>query len=70
MKDRNALAEYFYEALAGSTSGHMAMVPNNPTTWGLLKAVSGTNDNCYAISKTGFAEFLRQTADNLEGKAQ
>ena len=61
------LAKFFYDQLAGTTSGHMAAIPNNPVMWGLLQAQSGSRDNLYAITKADFAEFLRGIADSLDG---
>ncbi len=60
-----AMAEFFYEQCAGSTSGHMAMLPNNPVVYGLIKAHTGTRDNCHAATKTDFAVLLRKMADEL-----
>ena len=61
-----AIAEFFYEQCAGSTTGHMAMLPNNPVMFGLIKAHSGKKDNCYASTKTEFSAFLRKIADELD----
>ena len=63
----DALAKFFYEQCAGVTNGQMALIPNNPVLFGLLSAVTGTKDNCYAASQTDFAKFLRETADWLDG---
>ena len=63
----DALAEFFYEQCAGTTSGHMALIPNNPVIFGLVRAVTGTSDNCHAASQTEFAELLRDMADFLDG---
>lgn len=58
-----ALARYFYEQCAGSYSGHMANVPNNPTLFGIVEA-SG------AKSKKDFAALMRRFADALESDNQ
>jgi hypothetical protein len=60
------LAKFFYEQCAGTTSGHMAMIPNNPTMFALVKAHSGRDDNHYAATQTEFSEMLRQMADALD----
>ena len=52
------MAELFMEQCVGETSGHMAMIPNNPTLYGLCKAHRIEN-------KADFALFLRQVADKL-----
>ena len=59
------LAKFFYEQCAGSYSGHMANIPNNPVLFGLTKAYSGGSDNLYAATQTEFAEMLREVADEL-----
>jgi hypothetical protein len=60
------LAKFFYEQCAGTTSGHMAMVPNNPTMFALVRAYTGKHDNCYAATEKQFAEMLREMADALD----
>ena len=52
------MAELFMDQCMGETPGHMAMIPNNPTLYGLCKAqrIRGKED---------FARFLRQVADKL-----
>ena len=54
-----ALASYFYEQCAGTYTGHMANVPNNPVLNGLVRA-------CGAESKKDFADLLRRFADALD----
>lgn len=61
------MAKFFYEQCAGSYTGHMANVPNNPTLFGIMKAHTETMDNCYAMTQTEFANFLNAVADNLRG---
>jgi len=56
-------ADFFYEQCAGTYSGHMANVPNNPMFYAMVKAYSGSHDSCYAASKTEFAKFLREIAN-------
>ena len=61
IKVSEPVAEYFMEQCMGETSGHMAMIPNNPTLFGLCKA--------HRInSKEHFAAFLRDVANELEKK--
>lgn len=62
-----ALAEYFYEQCAGTYSGHMSNVPNNPQLFTLIKSQSGMNDNCYAATRSEFAEFLEMVIDVIDG---
>jgi hypothetical protein len=61
-----ALAKYFYEQCAGTTPGHSAMIPNNPTLFTLVKAFTCRKDNCYAATQTEFANMLRDMADALD----
>ena len=53
-----AMAILFMEQCMGETTGHMAMIPNNPTLYGLCKA-HGID------SEEDFAKFLRQVASHL-----
>lgn len=66
--NKQAISKFFYEQCAGSTSGHMAMIPNNPVLFGLIKSMSGTNDNNYACTQTEFAAILRELAEDLDPK--
>lgn len=59
------MAEFFYEQCAGTTTGHMAMIPNNPVIYGLIKASSNTHGSDHAASQTEFAAILRKIADDL-----
>jgi hypothetical protein len=45
------MAEFIYEQMAGEQSGHMAMIPNNPMMFSLLKA-------CGVCDKRDFGQFL------------
>jgi len=55
-------AQFFTEQCRGEHTGHMAMIPNNPTLHGFCKAY-GVKTDC------DFACFLRSVADALtEGK--
>ena len=65
MKTNKAMSNFFYEQCAGTFSGHMSNVANNPTLFGLMQAHSETRDACYAITKTEFAELLHSIADEL-----
>ena len=60
------VSDIFYEQMCGSTSGHMAHVPNNPVLFSMMKVFSGSSDNVYAASKTEFAELLRSIAANYD----
>jgi len=60
------IARFFYEQCAGSTTGHMAMIPNNPVLFGLIKSISGNNDKAYAATQSEFADMLRLMADDLD----
>ena len=64
--NNKAFAKFFYEQCAGTSSGHMAMVPNNPTLFGLVKACSGHQDNCYAATRSEFAQMLIDIANELD----
>lgn len=66
--NEKALALFFYEQCAGTFTGHMANVPNNPTIHTLVRASSekGSSGNTYAATKNDFAKFLRGMADQLE----
>jgi hypothetical protein len=59
-----AMAKYFYEQCAGTYSGHMANVANNPVLFGIIGAHTDQRDNCYAASQAVFADFLRRVAAN------
>jgi hypothetical protein len=60
------MADFFYEQCAGTLSGHMAPVPNNPVLFGLMSVWLGTNDNRHAATKAEFAELIRKIADELD----
>lgn len=64
--NEKTLAKYFYEQCAGTHSGHMANIANNPVLFGLISAATGRNDNCYAATKNEFAKLLRDIAYQLE----
>jgi len=55
-----AMAELFCDQCIGESSGHMAMIPNNPTLDAMAKAHG-------VMNKEQFAEFLRACADWLDG---
>ena len=59
------LALFFHDQCAGTTAGQMAMVPNNPVLFSLIKAHTQLRSNVEAATKAEFAEFLRETADIL-----
>ena len=66
----NPLAEFFYEQCAGATSGHMAMIPNNPIMFSLIAVFTGgVNNTRHAATKEEFQEFLRYMADELDADA-
>ena len=52
------MAILFYELCAGETSGHMAMIPNNPTLYGLCRAHG-------VVTQKDFAEMLKAIANEL-----
>ena len=62
-----AMSELFYEQCAGTTSGHMAMIPNSPILFGITAAQCGNPVGHNAASKEDFAAFLRDAADWLDG---
>lgn len=69
--NQKALSELFYEQCAGTYSGHMANVPNNPLMFGLVAAATEVrSDNCYAASKNNFANLLREIADQLHSETK
>ena len=68
--NEKTLAKFFYEQCAGTHSGHMANIANNPVLFGLISAATGTNDNFYAASQTSFAQLLREMADQLDPNKQ
>jgi len=62
------VAEIFYQQCAGTTSGHMANVPNNPVLYSLLSAYLGDSpgsSDCYAINRAAFADMLREMSEAL-----
>ena len=65
-----AFSKYFYEQCAGAFAGHMGMVPNNPTLFGLVKAYSSGLDSHYAATQTEFSAMLRNIANELDPPAQ
>ncbi len=65
MKTNKAMAIFFYEQCAGSFSGHMSSIPNNPTLFGIIKAHTKDNNSMNAASKKEFSEFLMSIAENL-----
>jgi hypothetical protein len=65
--NEKTLAKFFYQQCAGTTSGHMANVPNNPTLFSLTSAYSEQiNTSCVAASEEQFAKMLREMADALD----
>ena len=58
IKVSEPVAEYFMDQCIGETSGHMAMIPNNPVLAGLCKAHR-------VESKDDFAKFLIDMAAQL-----
>jgi hypothetical protein len=63
------MAEFFYEQCAGTTSGHMAAIPNNPVLFGLVSACAGKSGSTHACSRPEFAALLREAAAYLEKEA-
>ena len=61
-------AKFFYEQCAGTSAGHMAMIPNNPVLFGLIKAHTGKNDQYYAATQTEFAAMLIDMAKLLQSE--
>lgn len=58
------VAQLFLEQCVGSTSGHMAAIPNSPTIQTIIGChVPSQREN---IHFKDFAEFLRQVADQLD----
>jgi hypothetical protein len=64
--NEKALAKFFYEQCAGTYSGHMSHIANNPVLFGLISASTGTKDQCYAATQAAFAKLLREMADQLD----
>ncbi len=60
-----AMAKFFYEQVAGTSSGHMSNIANNPTLFGITAAHSSRVDSCYSMTRTEFAEFLKGVAEKL-----
>ena len=60
------MAKFFYEQCVGSTSGHMAMVPNNPMLFTLAKAYSMSNDSHHAATEAEFSAMLLEIVDALK----
>lgn len=66
---KDAIADLFYEQCAGTFSGHMANVPNNPVIFSLVwSATESTGIGGRAATKEEFAVFLREIADMLDEK--
>lgn len=61
----NTLANFFYEQCAGTTTGHMANIPNNTVLFSLMRAYSKSQDQQYALTKVEFANLLRDIATEL-----
>ena len=61
MEVSEGVAKFFKDQIVGETSGHMAMIPNNPTLYGLALAHKADN------SDADFAKFLREIADWIDG---
>lgn len=59
------LATYFIEEAFGSYSGHMSMIPNNPSLQGLARA-HGCADSNGRIERESMKQFLRDIADAIE----
>ncbi len=58
-KVSKAMANFFMDQCRGETSGHMAMIPNNPTLFGVCMA--------HEINTCGdFADFLRSVANEID----
>ena len=64
--NEKALAKFFYEQCAGTYSGHMSHIANNPVLFGLISASTGTKDQYYAATQAAFAKLLREMADQLD----
>lgn len=55
---------FFMDQCAGSHSGHMANIPNNPTLFGLCLAHGATTHSGHP-NRAQFARFLKEIADRL-----
>ena len=54
----DAMAILFKDQCMGETSGHMAMIPNNPVLFGICTAHNIKTDK-------DFSDFLKQVAEKL-----
>ena len=61
-------AKYFYERCAGASTGHMAMIPNNPEIFGFFKVFTESNNSNHSATVSEFAKILHAVADKLEEK--
>jgi hypothetical protein len=68
MQVSKELARFFMDQCAGSYSGHMSNIPNNPTLFGLFRA-HGVSEPSGRADPKGFAVFLRAVADALDADA-
>ena len=65
MEVSKGTAEFFKQQCIGEFSGHMSMIPNNPTLFGLLQAHGCDRANATTDDEE-FIKFLRACADALE----
>ena len=61
-----SMAKLFYEQCAGTYSGHMADIPNNPMLFGICAAHSETQVSYHSMTRSEFVEFLQETVKQLE----
>lgn len=66
MQVSKELARFFMDQCAGSYSGHMSNIPNNPTLFGLCLAHNVATPGGRP-DKKDFAVFLRAVATALDG---
>ena len=59
------LADFFIDECFGSHTGHMAMIPNNPTLQGLARAHGVVDSNGHVVPRRAKA-FLREICDRIE----
>lgn len=61
MNDKQKAAEFFYEQCSGGYSGHMAVIPHNPSIHAFVHAF------CHpVVDRENFAKLMREWADALD----
>ena len=67
MNVSEGVANFFKDQLFGTSDGHMATIPNNPTLRALMIAHGISEQSSKEDADHKIAEFLRECADWIDG---